>query len=61
MHYLFRDMKLVAEPAAATAAAALFGPLRQRCEGKRIAVIVCGSNIDSGRFSELLCRGALQL
>jgi threonine dehydratase len=60
MHYLYRDMKLVAEPAAATAAAALFGPLRRVCERKRVSVIVCGSNIDSGRFSELLCRGALQ-
>ncbi len=55
---LYRDMKLVAEPAAATAAAALFGPLRERLRGKRVALIVCGSNIDPVRFSELLSRGA---
>lgn len=58
MFYLYRDMKLVAEPAAATAAAALFGPLRDRLAGKRVALIVCGSNIDSARFFELLDRGA---
>jgi len=58
MFYLYRDMKLVAEPAAATATAALFGPLRNLLRGKRIALIVCGSNIDPARFSELLRRGA---
>ena len=55
---LYRDVKLVAEPAAATAAAGLFGPLRERLRGKRVALIVCGSNIDPARFSELLTRGA---
>ena len=55
---LYRDVKLVAEPAAATAAAGLFGPLRDTLRGKRVAVIVCGSNIDPARFSELLQRGA---
>jgi threonine dehydratase len=58
MLYLFRDAKLVAEPAAAVATAALFGPLRDKLAGKRVALIVCGSNIDAMRFAELLCRGA---
>ena len=58
MFRLYRDMKLVAEPAAATATAALFGPLRNMLRGKRIALIVCGSNIDPRRFSELLERGS---
>ncbi|MES2259336.1 MAG: pyridoxal-phosphate dependent enzyme [Pseudomonadota bacterium] len=58
MLYLFRDAKLVAEPAAAVATAALFGPLRDRLAGKKTALIVCGSNIDAARFAELLCRGA---
>ncbi len=49
------DAKLVAEPAAATAA--LLGPLREKLDGKRIGLIVCGSNIDSTRFTELLDRG----
>jgi threonine dehydratase len=56
MQHLFRDMKLVAEPAAAAATAALLGPLRQRLDGKRVALIVCGSNIDAARFAELISR-----
>ena len=58
MFYLYRDAKLVAEPAAAVATAALFGPLRERLDGKRVGLIVCGSNIDSVRFAELIERGA---
>lgn len=58
MRHLFHDMKLVAEPAAAAATAALLGPLRERLDGRRVALIVCGSNIDTARFSELLARSA---
>ena len=58
MQHLFRDMKLVAEPAAAAATAALLGPLRERLDGMRVALIVCGSNIDNARFSELLAGSA---
>ena len=58
MHHLYRDMKLVAEPAAAAATAALLGPLRQRLDGKRVALVVCGSNVDPARFAELVARGA---
>lgn len=61
LYYLFRDMKLAVEPAAAVATAGLFGPLRERLEGKRVGLIVCGSNIDSARFAELLTRGALDV
>ncbi|QBE66231.1 threonine ammonia-lyase [Pseudoduganella lutea] len=55
---LFRDAKLVAEPAAAVATAALLGPLRERLAGKRVALVVCGSNIDAEGFARLLGRGA---
>jgi threonine dehydratase len=57
MYYLFRDAKLVAEPAAAAATAAILGPLRERLQGKRIGLIICGSNIDAARYAELLERG----
>jgi threonine dehydratase len=57
MYFLFRDAKLAAEPAAAAATAAILGPLRKRLKGKRIGLIICGSNIDSARYSELLERG----
>ncbi len=56
MCHLFTDMKLVAEPAAAAATAALLGPLREQLNGKRVALVVCGSNIDAARFGELLMR-----
>lgn len=57
MFHLFRDAKLVAEPAAAAATAALLGPLRERLTDKRVGLIVCGSNIDSIRYCQLLERG----
>jgi threonine dehydratase len=58
MHDLFCDMKLAVEPAAATATAALFGPLKDRLDGRRVGLLVCGSNIDAQRYTELLARGA---
>lgn len=50
MALLFRSMKLAVEPAGATATAALCGPLRERLRGKRVGVLVCGSNIDLATF-----------
>ena len=50
MALLFSDMKLAGEPAGAAATAALCGPLRSRLAGKRVGVIVCGSNIDAATF-----------
>lgn len=50
MKLLFEEMKLVAEPAAAAATVAALGPLRDRLRGKRVGVIVCGSNIDLDTF-----------
>jgi len=52
MGLLFREMKLAVEPAGAAATAALCGPLRERLGGKRVGLIVCGTNIDLGTFSE---------
>lgn len=46
MKVLFREMKLAVEPAGASATAALRYPLRDRLKGKRVGVIVCGTNID---------------
>ncbi len=58
MYKLYRDVKLVAEPAAAVAAAGMAGPLRLKLEGKKVALIVCGSNMEPQRFAELIARGA---
>ncbi len=46
MRLLFNDMKLAVEPACAVATAAALGPLRERIEGKRVGVLLCGSNTD---------------
>lgn len=54
MALLFREAKLAVEPAAAAATAALVGPLRDRLAGQRVGLIVCGTNIDPGTFSELI-------
>ncbi|HZF35120.1 MAG TPA: threonine/serine dehydratase [Candidatus Angelobacter sp.] len=57
MGLLFREMKLAVEPAGAAATAALCGPLRERLAGKRVGVIVCGSNIDTATFARHLGQG----
>jgi threonine dehydratase len=54
----FLSAKLAVEPAGAAALAALLGPLRERLAGRRVALIVCGSNIDAATFSTHLA-GAL--
>lgn len=48
---LFQDLKLAVEPAGGAATAALFGPLRRRLKGKKVGVVVCGSNIDAESFA----------
>src|SRR5438105_5025725 len=54
MGLLFRSAKLAVEPAGAAATAALCGPLRETLSGKRVAVIVCGANIDALTFARHL-------
>lgn len=51
MGLLFADTKLAVEPAGAAATAAWCGPLRERLAGRRVGVIVCGSNIDIATFA----------
>jgi threonine dehydratase len=50
MLLLFRAVKLAVEPAGAAATAALCGPLRDRLRGRRVGLVVCGSNIDPITF-----------
>ena len=57
MAVLFREMKLAVEPAGAAATAALFGPLREELRGRRVGLIVCGSNIDIDSFARYTTRG----
>jgi threonine dehydratase len=46
MRLLFNELKLAVEPACAVATAAALGPLRERIRGKRVGVLLCGSNTD---------------
>lgn len=61
MALMFEECKLVTEPAAAAATAAAFGPLREKLEGKRVGVIVCGANIDRESFCRHIDAGQKQL
>ncbi|MCB0209125.1 MAG: threonine/serine dehydratase [Anaerolineae bacterium] len=54
MALIFQGVKLAVEPAGAAATAALCGPLLERLRGKRVGVIVCGSNIDVVGFANQL-------
>ena len=54
MRALFEDAKLVPEPASAAPRAAICGPLRERLEGKRVALVLSGSNIDLDTFESHL-------
>jgi threonine dehydratase len=54
MRLLFSSAKLAVEPAGAAATAALCGPLRERLAGRRVALVVCGANIDAATFSRHL-------
>jgi threonine dehydratase len=54
MRLLYDEMKLVVEPAGAAATAALCGPLSDRLSGKRVGLIVCGSNIDPETFHRFI-------
>jgi threonine dehydratase len=46
MRLLFGELKLAVEPACAAATAAVLGPLRARLAGKKVGVLLCGSNTD---------------
>jgi threonine dehydratase len=52
--FLFDEMKLAVEPAAAASTAALLGPLAEPLRGKKVVLIVSGTNIDSDRFHQML-------
>lgn len=51
MRLLFAELKLAVEPACAAATAAALGPLRDRLAGRRVGVLLCGSNTDLATFA----------
>jgi len=54
MRLMLRELKLAVEPAGAAAMAALLGPLREQLAGKRVGLVVCGTNIDEAGFARLI-------
>lgn len=54
MRLMFADLKLAVEPAGASAVAALLGPLKNKLDGKRVALVLCGSNIDIKTYQRLI-------
>jgi threonine dehydratase len=46
MGVLFQSMKIAVEPACAASTAALLGPLREKLLGRKVVLLMCGSNID---------------
>jgi threonine dehydratase len=53
---LFMNLKLAVEPACAAALAALLGPLRETLQGKRVGVLLSGTNTDPATFAEQIER-----
>jgi threonine dehydratase len=54
MALLLTSAKLAVEPAGAASTAALLGPLRDRLQGRRVGLIVCGANIDPQTYAKHL-------
>jgi len=57
MRMLFAELKLATEPACAAATAAAMGPLRARIAGKRVGVLLCGTNTDPATFMRHMTHG----
>ena len=57
MRFLFENAKIAVEPAGAAATAAALGPLAAELAGKRIGLVVCGSNTDIDTFAEQVGAG----
>ena len=52
MGFLFQTMKFAVEPACAASTAAVLGPIRKQLSGKKVVLVMCGSNIDWKTFSD---------
>jgi len=59
MAVLFSEFKLAVEPGGAASTAAALGPFREQLSGKRVAIVLCGSNIDIESFYRLLPKTAV--
>ncbi len=60
MLFLFTYLKVAVEPACAAATAALLGPLRETLQGKRVGVLLSGTNTDPVTLATHLEHARLQ-
>lgn len=51
MGFLFQSLHVAVEPSCAATTAAVLGPLRSSLKGKRVVLVMCGSNTDWATFS----------
>ncbi len=54
MLLLFSELKLAIEPSCAVATAGLLYPLREELQGKRVGVLLCGTNTDTDTYMKHL-------
>lgn len=54
MSLLYNELKLAVEPGGAASTAGAIGPFRKRIQGKCVALVVCGSNIDVTSLKNLI-------
>lgn len=54
MKLMFEELKLAVEPAGASAMSAILGPLKEKTAGTKTGLIVCGTNINSEGFAEII-------
>lgn len=59
MALLARELKLMVEPGGAAATAGALYSFHERIRGRRVALIVCGSNIDTPTFQQLIADAQL--
>lgn len=57
MRLLARELKLMTEPACAAATAAALYPLRKKLVGKRVGLLLCGTNTDAETFHRHITGG----
>ena len=54
MKFMFENFKMILEPACVTAIAALLGPLKNKLANKKTVILLCGSNIDTKSWNNLV-------
>jgi threonine dehydratase len=57
MRLLFDELKIAVEPACAASTAALTGPLADRLRGRRVVLVLCGSNTDWMTYEDTVFPG----